>query len=438
MHQLTKEDLEILKHYAKEGNRELYWNYLAHKEGADGYGLLALGVVRNDSTPGQVANMYAASYAASQHKNGSEHPDKHLSEREWDNFGIELIRRDLERRLYWSARERPDLALNLPAKDVQQSHDDAFKAHELDANCWTPRILLEATREKLDEASVQKVWGDMLNNNAIGFYRAGVTPLHIKAVLPDSEAATYVSKLGYYETLSLSQARDHVDPNIVGIRGMYHHYSASDAAWYRAAPGMFPMREPNPEKIEELDEIRSLRLERQIKATQFHPDDPYRELARSPGVVSNGSLESEPHTRRSLADILPTDADFALMQQVRGHVEAIDADRGRPFDEHSERLTASVMMLARANNLESVDHVVLSAATAEHGPGRNVFVVQGDLNDPAHRRAAMSTQEAVQTPVEQSLQRLEVASADRAQALAQSQQQEVERHAQENPAIRMG
>jgi len=46
---LTQQDITILREYADKGNRELYWNYLAQKDGADGYGLLALGVVRNDN-----------------------------------------------------------------------------------------------------------------------------------------------------------------------------------------------------------------------------------------------------------------------------------------------------------------------------------------------------------------------------------------------------
>ena len=45
---LTEKDVKVLLHYADTGNRELYWNYLAQLPGADGYGLLALGVVRND------------------------------------------------------------------------------------------------------------------------------------------------------------------------------------------------------------------------------------------------------------------------------------------------------------------------------------------------------------------------------------------------------
>lgn len=72
---LTDQDIKILSGYANLGNRELYWNYLSQLQGADGYGTLALGVVRNDSLPGRVANSYAQDYAKNQHDNGSHFPN---------------------------------------------------------------------------------------------------------------------------------------------------------------------------------------------------------------------------------------------------------------------------------------------------------------------------------------------------------------------------
>ncbi|MCS3845569.1 hypothetical protein GGR70_000504 [Xanthomonas campestris] len=96
------------------------------------------------------------------------------------------------------------------------------------------------------------------------------------------------------------------------------------------------------------------------------------------------------------------------------------------------------MTLARQNNLDRADHVVLSTQTADSPAGRHVFVVQGELNNPAHLRAHMPTDVAVQTPVEQSLQRLEIANTDRQQALVQSQQQEMDNRVREGSAMRMG
>ncbi|MDR6095980.1 hypothetical protein [Stenotrophomonas sp. SORGH_AS_0321] len=154
---LNEDDIAILRRYADSGNRELYWNYLAQKEGGDGYGLLALGVVRNDNLPGQVANAYAQSQASTQHERDPRLDNRVLSEREWDSFGQTLLVRDVELRERWMSRGRPELALNLPGRDVQVAHDDAFRQHGLDPNCWTPRILLDATRRKHGEDAAETV-----------------------------------------------------------------------------------------------------------------------------------------------------------------------------------------------------------------------------------------------------------------------------------------
>src|ERR1700754_2671981 len=136
---LTQKDLVILKHYAKYRNRELYWNYLAQMSGNDGYGRLALGVVRHDNMPGATANLYAQNYAR-------EHNGKVLSEREWDNFGVDLVRRDVLHREKQMAMGRADRALNLPALLIQDAHDKSFNQIEVDADAWTPRKLFEAAR----------------------------------------------------------------------------------------------------------------------------------------------------------------------------------------------------------------------------------------------------------------------------------------------------
>ncbi|WP_218532956.1 hypothetical protein [Xanthomonas euvesicatoria] len=49
----------------------------------------------------------------------------------------------------------------------------------------------------------------------------------------------------------------------------------------------------------------------------------------------------------------------------------------------------------------------------------------------------MPTDVAVRTPVEQSLQQLETASVERQQALAQSQQQDMDNPVRENMSMRM-
>jgi hypothetical protein len=85
--------------------------------------------------------------------------------------------------------------------------------------------------------------------------------------------------------------------------------------------------------------------------------------------------------------------------------------------------------------------VVLSDATGASAAGQRVFVVQGELNDPAHLRASMATDAAVQAPVEQSLRQLaNVGPEQQLQAAAQSQQAEQDAVARDSQsqAMRMG
>lgn len=123
----------------------------------------------------------------------------------------------------------------------------------------------------------------------------------------------------------------------------------------------------------------------------------------------------------------PGHPDHALYQQIREGVEALDAKHGRSFDEVSERMTASLLVLAKDNDLERVDHVLVSNATHEHPAGHTLFVVQGEPSNPAHQRAAMPTELAAQTSVEESLQQFDAVSREAHQrALANQMDQQLE------------
>lgn len=138
-----------------------------------------------------------------------------------------------------------------------------------------------------------------------------------------------------------------------------------------------------------------------------------------------------------MAEITPNHPEYGLNQQIRQGVAALDAQHGRPFDQTSERLTASLTVLAREQGLQQVDHVLVSTATAQHPAGHNVFVVQGDPANPAHLRAMMPTAVAAQTPVEQSMQKLGLG----VQPPVQAEQQTLDAQAQDpqqNPVHRLG
>jgi hypothetical protein len=445
MNGLTDSDLRVLRYYANNGNRELYWNYLSQLPGADGYGTLALGVVRNDSLPGQVANSYAQSHAARQGNEGSQFPNASLSERQWEKFGQTLLQQDLERRAHYLREGNADLALNLPGSDVMLAHDRAFVHHQLDPNCWTPRVLLQAALKESGPQKMEQIWTNMLDNDYRGAVRVGKTGFDTFAQMGAVEGGKYLAKLSAIEATQFLEGRSAVDPNVIGGNSHYAMYFEGDRKWVNVSTGgghVSMREETNPNRLAELNDSREVRLERQQKATQFHENDPYRTITRSPFTASiEGGPENRDQAPTRLADITPGHPDYALVQQVRDGVAAIDAKQGRTYDETSERLTASVVALARQNGLDRADHVLLSHQTADSPAGRNVFVVQGDPSDPAHRRAAMPTDVAVQTPVEQSLQRLEVAGQERQQqVLAQTNQQEQEAQVREpqTQTMRMG
>lgn len=130
----------------------------------------------------------------------------------------------------------------------------------------------------------------------------------------------------------------------------------------------------------------------------------------------------------------PEHPDHPLYEQIRGGVAALDAEYGRSFDATSERMTASLLVLAKDSDLQRVDHVLISTATARNPAGHTAFLVQGDLNDPLHTRASMPTMQAVQTPVEHSLQAYETASQqaqerEMSRALAQQNDQQLQQMA---------
>lgn len=113
-----------------------------------------------------------------------------------------------------------------------------------------------------------------------------------------------------------------------------------------------------------------------------------------------------------------------LLAQIQGKVAQLDAAQGKPWDQHSANLSASLYASAREHGFERLDHVLLSHATATKPAGAHVFLVQGSPDDPAHQRAHLATAEAVAAPESQSLQR--------AQALETTQQAEQQMQAQEH------
>lgn len=406
---LTRKDLNILKHYAyKAENRELYWNYLAQLPGNDGYGLLALGVVRNDNMPGAVANAYA------QHNGG-----RRLSEREWEAFGQQLIREDFERRrIQLEDNGNPKAALNLPVKDVQRVHDKTFTDRNLERDAWTPRRLLEAARKQGGEQAAEHVWSNMLDNSWKGLSRGGDTVNAIRRYMPVSEAAGYTARLGV-ATLMAKDSRDAVNPNVIGGDAFHYRYSPRDRSWSsitELSQGGLPVIQTvtDPRTLRELNDARQLRLERQEKAGQFHPDDPYREIAQSPRTIAQREpADTDLPGRASLTRSLPTDFAPALPAPAdirhAGHpghhafADALDAVRRMEASSritsgaHSEVLAARLAAEA-AERGQGITHVEL-------GRDGQIHVIERHFASEPGKRFSIPGSAAIRDNIEQSSSR---------------------------------
>lgn len=415
---LTQRDLTILGHYAQAGNRELYWNYLAqhsrdprneYRDGNDGYGRLALGVVRNDNAAGQVANSYADSRARS---------DGHrLSERDWQQFGVELMRNDLRQRQHYLRAGEPELALNLPVRAVQQAHDQAFRAAGISPDAWTPRRLLESARANGGEAAAERVWSNMLDDRGLGTLRGLRTT---------GDAIGNMGWPGVGYALGLTGTRvgtvfgshPQTDPDQIGGPPLTYLYDRNTRGWASMTGGeatvIMPVRDPN--KIAELNDARAVRLERQRMQDDFHPDDPNRgrpilksrqTLAENdlPGPAPGAAPGRAPEVRlaaidnEALAALDPRQTghtQHGLYCQCRDGVHGLGGPLAPGVGPEGARMTARLFQLASDQGFGSVDAVMVG--------GHNAFIVQGDPTDPASRRAHVSLREALDTPVERSLQ----------------------------------
>jgi hypothetical protein len=422
---LTQQDLDILQFYAKEGNRELYWNYLAQKEGADGYGLLALGVVRNDSMPGAVANHFADNRARTD--------GRILSERDWERFGEDLVRRDLALRTQYAADGRADLALNLPVADVQRAHDGAFREARIDPNAWTPRQLLEAARRQDGEAAAERVWHNMLDGSGLGLGRMGITSWDILIRHNDAElpAARYYGALtGASALAAVDRAR--TDPDVIGARDFYYAYDRRTGQWSSVTAGgefgPHTRTVTDPAKITELNDARAVRLESWAQRDDFHPADPnrHRPIARSRFTLAEAGDGQDDAAR--LADsrsgpqpsttLSTTMSDHPLYQQALAAITRRDAELGREPDAASRSIAAAGASLAARNGYERIDDIVFNVATDRLAAGERFFVLQGGRDDPAHLRASMPTRDALAMTPEQQTRELAQLEVTRQQARA--------------------
>ncbi|HVI55554.1 MAG TPA: XVIPCD domain-containing protein [Luteibacter sp.] len=129
---------------------------------------------------------------------------------------------------------------------------------------------------------------------------------------------------------------------------------------------------------------------------------------RAHGLPADGVVG--PATREALHTATPRlDAaghpHHALYQQSRDAVHRLDAQHQRTPDLQSDQIAGTLTTKALGQGMTRVDHAVLNEDASK------VYAVQGELNSPFKKVAEATTQEAANTPLEESSrQALQVAA----------------------------
>lgn len=103
----------------------------------------------------------------------------------------------------------------------------------------------------------------------------------------------------------------------------------------------------------------------------------------------------------------PGHPDHAMYSQIRQGVHALDINQGKAPDAASERVAASLLVQAKQDGLQQVDHVLRSVQTSRAPDGENIFAVQGSPSDPGHLRTHVNSRSAQGMPVEESFRQVE-------------------------------
>jgi len=118
----------------------------------------------------------------------------------------------------------------------------------------------------------------------------------------------------------------------------------------------------------------------------------------------------------------PTHPDHGLFKQAQGGVRKLDAEVGRTSDQLSDNLAAALVVAARKEGVNRIDHISLSLDASK------VFVMQGALDSPLKQIACVPTVDSLSTPIAQSTRALET-------VLHQKLSEQTVQQAQHSPTI---
>ncbi|CTP93375.1 hypothetical protein XTPLMG728_3749 [Xanthomonas translucens pv. poae] len=166
--------------------------------------------------------------------------------------------------------------------------------------------------------------------------------------------------------------------------------------------------------------------------------DTFETTDAKPGQAQRQALDNTPEARveqpsgfeahAAAPAAEPTGADRALHDKVRSGVAQAEQALGKDWDDTSERLTASLTLLARQSGFSERDQlsVGFNRPTAALQGGELAFVYRDGATaspDPYANRAHMTTSEAIARPAQETYQQLQAYTAQQQATQAQTQAQ---------------
>lgn len=123
--------------------------------------------------------------------------------------------------------------------------------------------------------------------------------------------------------------------------------------------------------------------------------------------------------------------DHALLERIRDGVRELDHQAGKPWDERSDRLSASLLVLAREKGFTAQEdvRVAFNLPTSDLRAGElvHIFRSAGHSPDPAANQAHMPTAQALATPAEESYRQLDAVRQSQTEAPQMTHHQDLQR-----------
>ena len=176
-----------------------------------------------------------------------------------------------------------------------------------------------------------------------------------------------------------------------------------------------------------------------------YPSLPTQKNARDDDPLRQS--EGQQHGNRPAPSLMTEPAHPAHHMYLQAHsqIARVEAAPGMGLSQHQkETLGASAVAEALSTkgwHFTSIDHVVPSnRIEPQTGRAEAVFVVQGELNDPAHRRIAVNMEQALSQTIEQSSTVAQTVQQTRQQTmeLEQSRAEAMDMDGPRGPVMRMG